>query len=92
MALQDVFEWTDVLGFGSNPANGFSYQWNELHNILVDDEFPPMYEQRTRNYNISEMSFSGEEGNEYGFSKETCDVVTAFMNKHGVRDMLIIEE
>lgn len=92
MAIKNVFEWTDVLAFGSEKGNGFEYSWNQLHGILVDDEFCPMYECYTRDYHISEFSYDKEEDEcfgDYGMSKETCDVVTAFMNSKGITEMLI---
>ena len=89
MANRDVFEWSDVLAFGSNPDNGFGYSWNQLHDILVNDEFPPMYEIHTRDYDISEFEYDGDPV--YGYSNDTCDVVKAFMNSEGVTNMLITD-
>lgn len=82
MALKNVFEWTDVLAHGSS----MGHDWNTLHQILVDDGFPPMYECHTRDYGRNDFVSNG-----YGMSDTTCEVALSFMDSEGITEMTLTE-
>lgn len=85
--------WTDLLWY----AQTVGYTWNQAHKILVDDEIPPMYEAKTReyhSYDFSEFSIKGkldEDGiiNEYGFSEDTVKICKGFMESEKIDEMTV---
>ena len=80
MAKVDLFEFGDLLSHGTSKLG---YEWNDLHEIMVRDEVPPMYERRKNQIHIDEL-------HDYNYSEDSIKVLTSFMNEHGISEMVIV--
>lgn len=85
MAKVDLYDFGDLL----DCATRVGYDWNEVHEILVKDEVPPMYELRTKEYYRSECT---PESNKalYGFSDDTLKILNAFFDQEKIDGFTLV--
>lgn len=74
-------------------AESIGISWNTAHEILVNDEIPPMYECNSREYDITDFvkndpTFDGS----YRVSDETTRIIVGFMIKENIRDFTLIND
>lgn len=79
MAKVNLFEFSDLLSC----AEKLDYGWNEAHDILVNDEIPPMYESKTKDFYINDI-------NEYGYSEDSIKILNAFFKQENLEEFTII--
>ena len=81
MKTVNLVQFTELLSF----AETIDFGWNQAHKILVDDEVPPMYEAKSREYNLEEIK-----DGMFAWSKDSVKIVTGFMEKNKVTDITIV--
>lgn len=79
MASVNLYEFSDLLYC----ATSVGYDWNQAHDILVDDEIPPMYEAKKRNFYIGEIDG-------YGYSENTKVILRAFFKQEDLDEFTVI--
>jgi len=77
----NLYEFGDLL----NHATTLGYDWNVIHDILVEDEIPPMYESKKHEIYLCDL-----EDNEYDYGKDTLKVLMSFMEKEDIANMVIV--
>ena len=82
MAKVDLYEFDDLL----RCAERIGYGWNNAHNILMEDQIPPMYELRKMEYHKSE--FDDESADEY--SLDTQRIMLAFFKQENLSEFTLV--
>jgi hypothetical protein len=78
MEKRNVAEFTDLLKY----AVEIGYQWNDAHDILINDRVHPLEESH---------SFIDEEDFEFSeWSEDSVKIVKGFMEKHGVTEFMLL--
>lgn len=78
---QSVCEFGDLLCH----AEKLGYSWNTAHDILVDDEVPPMYESYQRDIYVGM-------GPDYGWSEDSCKIVDGYLASEGVSECTLLRD
>lgn len=81
MAEVNLFEFGDLVECGER----LGYDYNQAHDILVNDEVPPMYEAKKREFYIGEIN-----NNDYGYSEDTLKILKAFFREKNLEEFVII--
>lgn len=76
-----LVEFGDLLLHGQT----MGYGWNNLHEIMVNDEVIPMYECKVREIHISDC-----DPEVYGWSEDSCKVLKSFMEKHKTEEISLV--
>lgn len=76
-----LVEFGDLLSHGGT----MGYSWNGLHEIMVNDEIPPMYECKVREIHISDCDPSV-----YGWSEDSCKVLKSFMESNRIEEISLV--
>lgn len=63
-----LIDFGDLLHY----ASSIGFNWNQAHEILVNDEVPPMYESNSTDL------YPGV-GNDYGWSEDSIKIVEGFL-------------
>jgi hypothetical protein len=82
-------DFTDLLA----QAQKIGIDWNTAHTILVDDDVPPMYETKTRDFYFSEFARADDpDCNPYGYSDETFRIMVSFMVEHNLAKFTLVND
>jgi hypothetical protein len=81
MRRVNLVEFPDLLFY----AESIGISWNKAHEVLVNDEIPPMYECNSREYYLSDL-------NQYGYSEDTIKIIKGFMEKNNVTEFTLIND
>ena len=84
----NLVPWTDLLSY----ATTIGYDWNQAHKILVDDEVPPMYEVKVRDYTLEDMGDGTKGKDAYGWSEDSIKIVKGFMETEKITEMSVVDE
>ena len=76
-----LVEFSDLLFHGET----MGYGWNDLHEIMVNDEVVPMYECKVRDIELDECDPSV-----YGWSEDSCKVLKSFMKKNKIKGFSLV--
>ena len=80
-----LVEFSELLFF----AESMGFEWNDAHEFLVNDEIPPMYEIRSRNYYLSDFV---PESSNYEFSEETMKIMKGFFEKNNIEAFTLVND
>lgn len=64
------------------------YSWNGAHEILVNDEIPPMYESPTCEYYLSDLGDSVDKC-QYDWSADTWKILKAFFEQEKITNFTL---
>lgn len=83
---------TNLADFGDilQCATRHGYNWNQAHEILVNDEIPPMYESPTQEYYLSDLGDSPANC-AYSWSEDTWKILKAFFAQEGVDEFTLTQ-
>lgn len=70
-------------------ARKTGYCWNAAHDILVNDEIPPMYECHQREFELSDFDATK---NPYGYSTDTLKIMQAFCAAHKLKSFVLVND
>ncbi len=68
MQKSNLVEFSELL----RHAETLGYGWNQAHQILVDDEVPPMYETKKREVDLDEID-------EHSWGEDSKKIVRSYM-------------
>ena len=85
MARTNLYDFEDLVFC----AEKIGYDWNTANNILVNDEIPPMYETKTRDFCKSETTLENNPNN-YEYSDDTCKILQAFFEQEEIDEFTIV--
>ncbi len=80
MAKVNLYEFGDLL----HVAAGIGYNWNTIHDVLVNDGVVPMYECKTREHYLSDID-------QYDYSDDTKKVLKAFYKAEGIKSFVLTQ-
>jgi hypothetical protein len=64
------------------------YSWNQAHEILVNDDIPPMNESPTLDYYLSDVGAEGESC-AYDWSDDTRKIMRAFFQQENIKEFTL---
>jgi hypothetical protein len=80
MARVNLYEFGDLLHVAAN----IGFDWNTIHNVLVNDGVVPMAESRTREHYLSDID-------QYDYSDDTKKVLIAFYEAEGIDSFVLTQ-